>query len=909
MNRQFFLFIFLLLAVLNSNSQESQTKLEKVIPQSPTAASLAKYGDIPVNYYSGAANISIPLFTVGAGKLQLPISLNYQFNGLKTEEIAGWVGLGWSLQGGGVISRSVRGLPDEIANGYLNPGTMTVDFMINNSTNQAVIDNLKAAGQGDYDTEPDIFYYNIPGYSGKFYYNQTDQKFHTLPIDKVDIIYTFATGIFTINTPDGNKFIFDQKEFTTTTQSCDGNLSGAANMVPTAWYLSSMKNANETEEISFTYNAGYYAFEGLNSETRYFLTAAFGEPYGSPPDYNISNCSQSSTMDVKRLSRITFRGGYLEFTTQSTDRCDLPGDRALSKIELFTSTNTLVKGYQLNYGYLGSDTYTGCSYPSSNYLRLKLVSVTETPSSGVVSINPHQIEYYEDLGFPSRLSYSQDFWGYNNDATSNQTLIPPTIYNYNGAPISFPGANRKPKFEAARLGGIKKITYPTKGTTDFTYENNEVADPVIDPEYQWIIQSLEGDHVGSQTIYEKTFTINESPSVLNGGQSGAIISVNVTEPGCDITAGTSCAIFSLEGLTAGTTGWGNLTAYNTTGFYLPNGTYKMKAVFNQVPAMFQDFFYSIKWQQPILNSSYLVGGVRLRKIVNYDGINHQNDIIKKFNYTSSTTNKSSGKVYGNPYVYSSAFYQEHYWSVMGTICASGIYFRTFQKRSSQSSYPLVSVGGSNFVGYEEVTEQYGENFENGSKRFKYSVVPDLIDNNFPFTQSSRDWSRGLLMMEKIYSGLEIKSEISYEYDEIDPYDLQYTRVSNGLKLGFNTSATKGGDPECDNNAYIGRADELRYPLHNEYETIAGRSQPYVRTQKLWENGILSQSTEETLYSSKNFNPSEVKSHDSNGQVIKVRYTYPLDYTITSGAPYPTDQPTIVPVIYASFAEAVVRYCW
>ena len=25
--------------------------------------------------------------------------------------------------------------------------------------------------------------------------------------------------------------------------------------------------------------------------------------------------------------------------------------------------------------------------------------------------------------------------------------------------------------------------------------------------------------------------------------------------------------------------------------------------------------------------------------------------------------------------------------------------------------------------------------------------------------------------------------------------------------------------------------------------------------------------------------------------------------------YPTDQPTIVPVIYASFAEAVVRYCW
>ena len=34
------------------------------------------------------------------------------------------------------------------------------------------------------------------------------------------------------------------------------------------------------------------------------------------------------------------------------------------------------------------------------------------------------------------------------------------------------------------------------------------------------------------------------------------------------------------------------------------------------------------------------------------------------------------------------------------------------------------------------------------------------------------------------------------------------------------------------------------------------------------------------------------------------------HTPKGGDPtYPTDQPTLVPVIYASFAEAVVRYCW
>lgn len=887
LHRHCILIIILQFSFLVNYSQETQAKLEKVIPQSPTTSSLAKYGDIPVSYYSGAANISIPLFTIGSGKLHFPISLNYQFSGLKTEEIAGWVGLGWTLQGGGVISRTVRGLPDEIANGYLNPGTMSVDYMINNSTNQIVIDNLKSAGEGNYDTEPDIFYYNIPGYSGKFYYNQSDQKFHTLPIEKLEIYFALETGVFTIFTPDGNKFIFDQKEFTTTTQSCDGNLNGAANMVPTAWYLSAIKNANETEEMSFTYSSGYYTFEGINSENRYFLTSEAGnqDPEGSYPQYNISICSQYSALDVKRLSRITFRGGYLEFTLQGADRCDLPGDRALSKIELYTTTNSLVKGYQFNYGYFGGDINSPCSYPNSNNLRLKLVSLIETPSGGIANINPHVFEYYEDGVFPNRLSYSQDYWGYNNNAASNQSLIPPTIYNYNGTPIFFPGANRTPNFIAARLGGIKKITYPTKGTSDFTYENNEVADPVIEPEAQWIIQSLEGDHVGSQTIYEKTFTVNESPNVFNGGRNGAIITVSVTEPGCDITNGTTCAILSLEGLTPGTTGWGYLTVYNTTGFYLPNGTYKMKAVFNQVPAMFQDFFYSIKWQQPILNASYMVGGVRLKKIINYDGVNHLNDIIKGYSYLSSSTNKSSGKVYGNPYVYTSTFIQEHYWgheNVLDGNCQYGIYIRTFLKRFSHSTFPLIAAGGSNYVGYEEVTETFGENGENGKKVYVYEAYPDLINNMFPYTQTSREWRRGLLKMEKIASATEIKSETSYEYDEFDPYNIQLSRVSNGLKLGFNTSASKGGT--CNNSAYFSRFDELRYPIQNEYETLAGKKVISNKLVKQFENGLVNQSTEETVYNNANFIPSEVKSQNSKGEEVRIKYTYPIDYLSTNGTP-------------------------
>ena len=87
--------------------------VEDLVHPTPNAASLGKYGDIPVSYHTGLPNISIPLFTLQDGSLQLPISLSYHGGGIKVEETASWVGLGFSLNAGGVISRTVRNAPDE----------------------------------------------------------------------------------------------------------------------------------------------------------------------------------------------------------------------------------------------------------------------------------------------------------------------------------------------------------------------------------------------------------------------------------------------------------------------------------------------------------------------------------------------------------------------------------------------------------------------------------------------------------------------------------------------------------------------------------------------------------------------------------------------------------------------------
>ena len=47
-----------------------------VVP-APNAGALGKYGDIPVSYFTGVPDISIPFYTVQEGPLSLPVSINY----------------------------------------------------------------------------------------------------------------------------------------------------------------------------------------------------------------------------------------------------------------------------------------------------------------------------------------------------------------------------------------------------------------------------------------------------------------------------------------------------------------------------------------------------------------------------------------------------------------------------------------------------------------------------------------------------------------------------------------------------------------------------------------------------------------------------------------------------------------
>lgn len=91
---------------------QAQTDLPQVF--SPNAAELGKYGRIPVSYFNGLPNISIPLTELRAKNYTLPIYLTYHASGNKPDQHPGWVGLGWTLHAGGCINRIVNGMKDEM---------------------------------------------------------------------------------------------------------------------------------------------------------------------------------------------------------------------------------------------------------------------------------------------------------------------------------------------------------------------------------------------------------------------------------------------------------------------------------------------------------------------------------------------------------------------------------------------------------------------------------------------------------------------------------------------------------------------------------------------------------------------------------------------------------------------------
>jgi len=83
-------------------------------PSSGNAMDASRSEAMPVNNYTGIPTISLPIYGYShKNGIGINLSLDYFAGGIKTEEQPTAVGIGWSINGAGVITRTVRGVPDD----------------------------------------------------------------------------------------------------------------------------------------------------------------------------------------------------------------------------------------------------------------------------------------------------------------------------------------------------------------------------------------------------------------------------------------------------------------------------------------------------------------------------------------------------------------------------------------------------------------------------------------------------------------------------------------------------------------------------------------------------------------------------------------------------------------------------
>lgn len=86
MNLKLPLLLFALMGTGVSFGQSTQTLklLPRLVPPTPEAAAIARFGNYEVSEYTGVPNISIPIYDIKEGELEVPITLNYHAGGNKS---------------------------------------------------------------------------------------------------------------------------------------------------------------------------------------------------------------------------------------------------------------------------------------------------------------------------------------------------------------------------------------------------------------------------------------------------------------------------------------------------------------------------------------------------------------------------------------------------------------------------------------------------------------------------------------------------------------------------------------------------------------------------------------------------------------------------------------------------------
>lgn len=510
----------LLFFVIGVSTLMSQTYYDRITNvQTPNVANLGVYGEIPITPFTGTPNISIPLYELNLEGLKFPITLSYHSGSVKPDQHPSWVGLGWTLNAGGVIYRTINEGPDE----YSAPGIFfdythrgyyfQHSILDNDSWNNA--DYLKERARTTYttywDRAPDEFSFQFLEYSGKFWLSEKGEwkvqcskpikvefngNFVDIPKDlhwppnemRRNQTPTFAG--FTLIDEKGNRF-----EFGYTSSAIEYSKKffkqGLDIWFANAWHLTGIVLANG-QNVRLNYERGAYIDQLYSSYMRVL------DQEGKNPKWSSCNSSFASSQDMT-INGELLSPVYLESINGENE--DLEFNRTLSNdlrvqsskyhdyftsMKLWPAFNLLM--YDLNPEQ--KEDLDGClsklkwyklsditverknGYPNMHLVldydenpnqRLILKSIREEDMQHARTAKKYSFEYNRPDMLPPYLSNETDHWGYYNAREAS-------IMDLDGY-----YAKKEANPNCASLGLLTKITYPTGGYTRLVFEPHQYS--------------------------------------------------------------------------------------------------------------------------------------------------------------------------------------------------------------------------------------------------------------------------------------------------------------------------------------------------------------------------------------------------------------------------------------------------
>lgn len=255
---------------------------------SPQIAGLGEFETIPVGCYTGMPHIAIPLHEMHLGQKTFPIQAAYHLASVKPGNQGSCIGLGWNLQAGGYITRTVNGCYDEkqyadgtaigyYANAYRLKGMNCGQFQ---AATEQIAPHVGKPGVDPtvYELAADEFSFSFFGYSGTFYYNP-DGGWTVISEQPIRVEFNPSGGFvsldglrpeintarwnmrstnnrffnkFTLITPDGWRYEFGG--IYATEYSVPYYTRNSSDLVATSWHLSRITSP-EGYEVKYTYQA------------------------------------------------------------------------------------------------------------------------------------------------------------------------------------------------------------------------------------------------------------------------------------------------------------------------------------------------------------------------------------------------------------------------------------------------------------------------------------------------------------------------------------------------------------------------------------------------------------------------------------------------------------------------------